>query len=256
MAWGYRAGSFASASGVYNGGGSSDDLHVAFGAALSSADYAIIVSILYPSSGSATPSAPTVLDDINGSYTLLDSAAYTDGTTHVLASVHAFANSASGTPSARVRSANTNQGAICCAAYSGLTTTISGSTDGTAHGGPGPGGTAASGNTAVTTAANELVLGIYADDGWTLTTISGAGTGYTQRGVLQNNSFGELQLQDVDSGSSGVAQASSLASGHPGGSSATWAEFCIVIKLAGGGGGPTPAIVDVIGRGLIPFSRT
>lgn len=256
MAWGYRTSSFASASGVFSGGGSSDDLHVSFGAALSAGDFAFIFSVLYPTSGSATPSAPTVLDDVNGSYTLLDSLPWLDGSTHVLASIHAFANTSGATPSARVRSANTNQGAIACIAYSGLTTTISGCTDGGAVHTAGVNGTAASGSTSATTAANEQVLGGYMDDGWNTSTISGAGTGFTQRGVLQNNSFGQIQIQDMDSGSSGLTQSSSLPTNHPGAGGITWGEFCLVLKLSGGGGGgPTPALVDMLGR-IIPFSRT
>jgi hypothetical protein len=239
VAWGFRASTYAASTGLFNGGGGTNQRAVTEGAAVSSGDRVYAIVVLYPASGTATPGAPTVADSLNaGNYNLDDSATYLDGSTHVWAGVFSKANSAAGTPTVTCTAAETgDQGLIATFAYSGLLTSDPG-WDVRVHT-AGTGGTAASGTTGATSAANELVLGVYLDDGWTSGSLSGAGTGFTQRGVTQSNSTGESQVQDEDSGASGSTLSSSLSSGHPGGGSITWAEFCIVYKLASGGGGTT-----------------
>lgn len=237
MPWGYRASSYAASTGLFNAGGGANQRAVTEGAAVSSGDRVYAIVVLYPASGTATPGVPTVSDSINaGNYNLDDSATYTDGTTHVWAGVFSKANSGAGTPVVTCTAAETgDQGLVATFAYSGLLASDPG-WDVRVHA-TGAGGTAASGTSGASSAANELVLGVYLDDGWSSGAISGAGAGYTQRGVTQSNSAGESQVQDQDSGASGGTYSSSLASGHPGGGAITWAEFCIVYKLAGGGGG-------------------
>lgn len=236
MPWGFRAGSYAASTGAFNAGAGTNQRAVTEGAAVSAGDRVYAIVVLYPISGSATPGVPTVSDNINtGNYNLDDSAPYTDGTTHVWVGVFSKANSGAGTPVVTATAGETgDQGLVATFAYSGLLTSDPG-WDVRVHAN-GVGGTAASGTTGASSAANELVLGIYLDDGWSSGAISGAGTGYTQRGVTQSNSAGEAQVQDQDSGASGGTYSSSLASGHPGGGAITWAEFCIVYKLASGGG--------------------
>lgn len=242
MAWAYRASSQAHNSGVFNTGGSSNALAATMGAAVSAGNWLWCVVVLYPTTGTATPSAPTISDSVNGAWstTAIDSVPYTDGTTHVYAGVFAFPNSAAGTPVVTVTSVNTNQGAIGVAAHSGLATTAI--TDGKTHA-IGSGGNAASGSTSATTAGNELVFGVYLDDGWTIGVVSGAGTGFTERDFLGSNSFGELEIEDKDSGTSGTTQSAALGGGHPTGGTVTWAEFCIVVALAGGAPDPAPGLL-------------
>jgi hypothetical protein len=239
VAWGYRASTYAASTGPFNAGGGTNQRAVTEGAAVSSGDRVYAIVVLYPASGTATPGVPTVADNLNaGNYNLDDSATYVDGSTHVWAGVFSKANSAAGTPVVTATAAETgDQGLVATFAYSGLLTSDPG-WDVRVHA-TGTGGTAASGTTGATSAANELVLGVYLDDGWSSGAVSGAGTGYTQRGVTQSNSVGESQVQDQDSGASGGTFSSSLSSGHPGGGSITWTEFCIVYKLASGGGGTT-----------------
>ncbi len=87
----------------------------------------------------------------------------------------------------------------------------------------------ASGNTAATTAANELVLCIYGEDGeggvWSL-----APTGTVRVNMMGSTTDGDLWIADKDSGASGSVQSTSgTLTGATG-----WGMLCVVYKLAGG----------------------
>jgi hypothetical protein len=113
--------------------------------------------------------------------------------------------------------------------YSGLDTSttpvdvsISANSGGTASTAP------ASGSTAATNAANEMVLRVYGDDGFS-DTFSAPPAG-TNRASQMSNSSDELWTSDQDSGSSGATPS---ASGTLTPTAANWAIATIVYKLAG-----------------------
>lgn len=130
--------------------------------------------------------------------------------------------------------------------YSGLSTTSGSGAIDQKQSRSGVGGTASSNATAATTAANELAVGGYTDDGQSVALTGNNGSGWTQRRAQGGVSTAESYLEDQDTGASGATPNASLASGIPGGSSITWSMHTVVYKLAGGGA--TTAYRDATAR--------
>lgn len=175
--------------------------------------------------------ATTVSDPTNGTYVEDAVAHIVDGTNLGRASVFSVEVVGAAAPVITINSHRTASPNLFLAgfavAYTGLalgTTPVDVKTSAT-----GTGGSAASGSTSAITSANELVLGVYIDDGWSITAT--AGTGFTIRGTALNSADGDIMIEDKDSGASGT-QAAATGSGNPGGS-ATWAMLAVVYKLAG-----------------------
>lgn len=97
------------------------------------------------------------------------------------------------------------------------------------------GGTATVTTGGNTSAANELVLGGYGDDGNNITLTGHNGTGFTERVVAGNSTAAQSYIEDKDSGASGAAQTAAMSTGTP--NVGFWGMSCVVYKLAAGGGG-------------------
>lgn len=190
MAWAYRAGSFATTVSISFFGTPT----LALGAAVQAGDR--IVVFVFNTSGTTG----TVSDNLNtGNYR--EDVGFTNAAGHRLA-ILSFANSNPGTPTITVNTGGVGTGGFCAVAYSG-TSLSQPATDGTAGAGVAS-STPTSGATTATTAANELVVGGYGDNGWSKT-IS-AGSGFTLRGKFQGGGAYEGAIEDKDSGASGTSQ--------------------------------------------------
>lgn len=245
MAWGFRAGTGASKTGNSTG----FPLAQALGAAVSAGDRIIVGTVIYKTNAT-DPATAVVTDNLNaGNYTEDAFVTYNDNGFHQRMSLYSMANSAAGTPTVTVASSNVDGGGMALGGWSGLATSGA-ATDQTASG-AGVGGTAASSATATTAAANELVVGLYTDDGWSTSAITTA-AGWTSRASVPSSAVAELNIADQDSGSSGATPAFSLAAGNPGGSTITWGMLTAVYTLPAGGAPPAPAIPYVIAPNYRP----
>jgi hypothetical protein len=240
LAWGYRASSFGATASI------NFSTTLAVGAAVSAGDR-IVAEVLVRKNGS-TPATPSITDSVNGAtaYTEDTFTTFNDGANQCRASVFSLANSGAGTPTLTVVSSGGN-GGVMVAAYSGLLASDPGTDKATATSGVGVSTAASSGATAATTAANELVVGVYFDSGWDDTTwnptlAAAQGSGYTNRGTHRTdpNNYQGL-LEDKDSGATGAQTANLVSIANAG--SVTWGMLCAVYKLAGAGGGFDPSTV-------------
>lgn len=222
-AWAYKTGSGASAFGA------ASPLTVALGASVSVGDRIIVV--LNVNRATSNPSITSVADGTN-TYNQDATSGINPNDTGFpqISSVYSAVVSGAGTPTVSLTFVG-DGASIAVAAYSGLSTAVGAaaavdvSTFGLAASAT-PTTAPASGNTANTTAANELVIGGYADDGYnTRNTQSGTQRTYVRSGTA------EAGIADSDSGSSGTAQSTS---GTLLDSAAIWTQFTVVYKLAGG----------------------
>lgn len=110
--------------------------------------------------------------------------------------------------------------------YTGLSTATGPSAVDVSTVAKGTSSTGNSGSTAVTTAAHELVIGGYSDDGGSDTLSAGAG--YTLRVKKDGTSVSQAAIEDKDSGSTGTTQIATLNAT----STADWGMSAVVFKNA------------------------
>lgn len=229
MAWAYIA-----SSAIFGGSTNAATKALTLGASASVGSRIIIATMC---SDTVEP-ATAVSDSLNGTYVEDNVAHVTDGTNLCRMSVFSVEVISAGAAVITINSHRTASANLFvtgdAVAYTGLAlgiTPVDVKSSAT-----GTGGSAASGSTGAITSANELVLGCYIDDGWSITPT--VGTGFTLRGTANNNIDGDIMIEDKDSGASGT-QAAATGTGNPGGS-ATWAMLCTVYKLAGAAAVRTP----------------
>jgi hypothetical protein len=190
--------------------------------------------------------AATVSDSVNGTYTKHLSASINDGGFLGEIAIHSVVvtASASTNPTASYSAATANGGIIAALEVSGLGSVNGvGAVDVQTSTGGGAGGTATSGATSATSAANELALFLYGDDGWGVSMSSGQQEAtWTWLDGLTGGQTGSYLTAYKSSGASGSTVNGQMNSGVPGGS-VTWALAVAVFKLAGGGGGTTQSVV-------------
>lgn len=202
---------------------------IVFGSAVSS-NNRIIIAIGWRAVFSGTVTISSVTDDLGNTYSLdKHQTIVEDGTHFAYGAVYSAPVTSTGTPTVTVAwSASCTQVELAAAEYSGLATSSpvdvssSGSGNGTTS--------VASGSTANTTAANELVFAaVCAPNQGGNSSFSASG--YTERA----SNFGVFEafiwIADKDSGSSGTSQSMSGTLGD----ASVHADFAIVYKLAGGG---------------------
>lgn len=233
MAWAYRASSYAN-----NGLGadvpSGNTTTVTLGAAVSAGDLLVLHVVALNQIDTTTPSITAISDSVNGSWSTTADETATSTFFHAeRQSVFSFPNSGAGTPVISVTLSNTgsrnmNVG-LQCAAFSGIVTS---SPKDVSVVGSGTSSSPASGATAATGAANELVLGCYADYGEN-STITEGGT-FTLAGKHQLDS-GKYQalMEYKDSGGSGSTPSSDVTLSASNGG---WEMFAVVYKVIAGGG--------------------
>jgi len=177
-----------------------------------------------------------VADSVNGSYTKHLSANIDDGGFLGEVAIHSVVvtSSASTNPTATYTASNANGGIIAAIEVSGLDSTNGvGAVDVQTSTGSGAGGTAASGATSATAAANEFAFMLYGDDGWTVSMASGQQEAtWTWVDGLSGGQTGSYLMAYKDSGSAGSTVNGQMASGVPGGS-VTWAVAVAVFKITG-----------------------
>jgi hypothetical protein len=228
MAAAIRSGTYNTDGGGWQGPGATRT--VALGGPVTLGDRIILHVQAVNQNGGAAPTF-TVTDSVNGAgkpYTQDATVLWSNGSNNGRSSIFSLANSGAGTPtvSVVVTCADTNFGGMEVAAFSGLLGTDPG-TDGTV-GTSGCGTTASSGATAATTAANELVIGVYGDmgEGTTLA----PGTGFSAAGKHDGDGVywqGMLEYK-LDSGSSGVGQTATVT----GANTNEWVMLCAVYKTS------------------------
>ena len=213
MAWAYRAASFATTGSVSLSGP-----HILLGAATSVGDR-IVVCVF-----SNNSTFFDVHDDLNsGSYH--EDAFVVNGTQRF--AIQSMVVTVAGTPN--ITAFGTGNGGFSAVAYSGL-----GSGLDVVSSGVGTSLSTSSGATPATHAANQLVVGAWADYGWNR--VFTAGAGFTLRGKhdLDGGTY-EGALEDMDSGASGTPQ---TATGTLSSGSNFWASCCAVYPVGAPSGPP------------------
>lgn len=173
---------------------------------------------------------PTLTDDLGNTYELDVQATFADSGGTAVETVFSGAVTVTGTPVFTLKlvaaASLAGDGSVAYQTYTGINTaTGTGHTDGKVMA-TGTGGTASSGATASTTAANELVVGSYLDDGWGTTIV--AGTGYTMRITDSPSAQQTTSVEDKDSGAGLATQTATVT-----GAGTAWAMGAVVYKLAG-----------------------
>jgi hypothetical protein len=223
---------------------------ITLGAAVSVGDRIHVVTAVY--NNDTTSKAGSLTDNLGNTYSK-DFSARIDGsiaeiafwsapvTTGGTPTITGHLVDAGGSPTNFV---STSEYGLAAGAYSGLSTAtgtsaIDISITSTAVANPASSGT--SGGT--TTAANELVLGLYGDDGWNTT--MAAGTGYSLFASTGASIYEQAFIEDKDSGASGSTVSATV--NNPG---SAFFVGAVVYKLAGGGGGATlPHNLPMLGIG-------
>lgn len=180
-----------------------------------------------------TATTITVSDAKNGSWTLDKTVTTPGGALVRMFSVQVATQLLSTDNITITMTGGTYGGWVGILEYSGLNTTATAVDVSSAAGGTSS--SPNSGNTPVTTGANELVLSLYGEDGqgasWTT-----APAGTARINHMSDTVNGDLWVSDKDSGASGTAQSASGTINN-----SQWGMICVVYKLAAAAAVPTAA---------------
>jgi hypothetical protein len=217
---------------------------LAFAGAVAVADRAI-VCLVPTRSGSAFPTIASVVDNCGHTYSLDKSQTFADGTFWGRVDVYSAAVTTTCTPTVSVTWTGDGGFALGGVAYSGLST--SGSpvdVSASAHDDTGTSTAPASGNTGVTTAANELVLGCFGDDGYARAYTAGGGAAIIT-GTTNSDANADLAMTELNSGATGATKSASgtLSAAAP------WGQLVVVYKLAGTSTTPNTGRITLLGVG-------
>lgn len=218
MAWALRASTPASGTVAT---GSAATATVTLGAAVVLGDRIIAIVNVHDSKANSTTS---VTDSLGNTYTL-DRPETNSGAVDFW-SVWSAPVTVAGTPviTAHFTAMTTGNAIVSGAAFSGLSTASGATAIDMSVTGTGTAAAATSGATSATTAANELVIGAYADNG-----ISGGltvGAGYTLATTHNTDANVQTLLEYKDSGAT-AAQTATVTTFTGG----AWVVFCVVYKL-------------------------
>jgi len=250
MAWGYRASSYAD-----DGTGYSvldaNSTTVTLGTAISAGDAVVLSMTALPTTGTGASPTFSVSDSVNGAWGSreLSTVTWAIGALNARTSAWVFENSGAGTPVVTVTITGTTsityQGGMQVAAFSGIATATPKDASAAATGtGTSPTTGAVS---PATGAANELMVGIYMDQGEGTTLTAGLLNGISPTGSFKHDAdSGKWQglLEYGDSGSSGgTPSATFTTTGAPSG----WGVNAIVLKITGGAPVIPPGLGPVVG---------
>lgn len=249
MAWALIASSAAQSS-----NGSVASFNLALGASTSVGQRIFCVTSTWK--GSATPTTPTVSDNLNaGNYVEDVAMTGNDGGFQFRVSLWSKVVATGGTPTITVAPTTNNGGTGCVIwAISGLSTATDATAIDQSQSAAGTGGTASSGASAATTGANEYAAGVYGDDGWGAVSASSGnvGSGWTYvLGTGHSAPSGDVFVEHKDSGTSGSTVTANLNTGVPGGGT-TWTMAAVIYKLAGAAAQDTP---ELYGRSGLKADR-
>lgn len=207
-----------------------------------------IVVEITQGNGVHDPTSHSMADSLGNVYNEDTFVTYVDGSSFMRASSYSCVVTVTGTPTIRCTVENPSATGFVAASaqvYTGTGVAGTSADVDVATSAQGVAVTATVTTAAATTAANELVLGGYTDDGSNVALAGKQGTGFTQRDNNSPSANSQSYIEDKDSGASGSTQTADMATNTPNGP--RWAMNCVVYKLAGGA---APAPVQPLMRTL------
>ena len=245
----WAAWSFVTSSGASsNAGTASSPLTLTLGAACAIDDRVIVVGLVEQGT-SSTPAITSITATFSGTFTKdAETNNIDDGGTGAKVSIWSAPVTSAGTPVLTITYSDSNGTAAASGGcWRGLSTAVGSSAVDVTAAATHPTTADASPTVTVgaTSAANELGIGGFGDDGWAVTFT--AGSGYTRR-AFQAAVNGDSAIEDKDTGTSGSTP---TMNGTLGGGGSTWGMVGVVYKLAagGGGGGAAPKNLTLMGVG-------